>query len=325
MNRFLFLPLGALLASGLASGAHAQSINIPLPPPTPLSGGDITPAPGSGGTSAIVPTAMIALKPAAQYSDQELKAMGTGIGFPYELLQGVLKRYVDSKGGVYYLKARGDNDLATFVRAVAIVDLGQFPVFTTPVDVKNAAKGMMPDHSAELTFWINAYNGLRLQAIADRYPGISATQLKQLDAAKTQVVAGQTYSFAQLRQKIGGMDPRALFALMSGTKDGPSAPLSVYRYSSLNQLLTLAVQGFVNDQNKVSPPNRLSNSVEASPFLAEVDPYFKPRGSRRKNSGIREVLSTYTRSGSSRGYFATGDYTVNFSLGDNQLNEQIGR
>lgn len=308
----------------LASGANAQSVNIPLPPPTPLGGGDIASAMGNApGLSS--PMAMRALKPAAQYSDAELRAMGTGVAFPYELLDGVLKRYVDKGGNVYYLKAKGDNDLDTFVRAVAIADLGQFPVFTTPVDLKDATKGMMPDRSPETPFWINSYNALRLKAIADRYPGISNTQLKQLDTAKNLTVAGQTYSFALLRQKIAAMDPRALFALMSGIKDGPSASIAVYRYSGLGQQLNLAVQGFVNDQTKVAAPDRLTSSVEVSPFLAEVDPFFKPRGSRRKNAGVREVLSTYSKSGASRGYFATSEYTIKFSLADNKLNEQIGR
>lgn len=322
MNRFFLLPLGAFL---LATGARAQSVNIPLPPPTPLGGGDLASSGAGASGQSSSPTAMIARKKAADYSDAELKAMGTGIAFPYELLDGVLKRYVNKSGDVYYLKAKGDNDLDTFARAVAIADLGQFPVFSSPVDPTNAAKGVMPDHSAELTFWVNAYNGLRLKAIADRYPGISNTVLKQLDAAKSQGVAGQSYSFAQLRQKIAGMDPRALFALMGGTKDGPSAPVTVYRYSGLGLQLNQAAKAFVNDQSKVSLPDRLANRVEVSPYLVEVDPYFKTGGSRRKFSGVRQVLSTYTTNRVARGYFATSEYTINLSLGSDKLNEQMGR
>lgn len=268
---------------------------------------------------------MIAGKPAAQYSDAELKAMGTGVAFPYELLDGFLKRYVDKSGGVYYLKARGDNDLDTFVRALAIADLGQFPVFTTKVDPALPAKGTFQDHSAELTFWVNAYNGLRLKAIADRYPNLSPTIFKQLDSAKNQTVAGQTYSFVELRQKIGKMDPRALFALMGGTKDAPSAPITVYRYSRLGQQLNQTVRAFINDQTKVATPDRLANSVEVSPFLTEVDPFFKPAGTRRKYAGIRQLLSTYSSNSGSRGYFTTGEYAVNFSLANDKINEQAGR
>ncbi len=321
MNRFLLFPLGLLLASS----AHAQTVQIPLPPPTPLGGTDF-----AGGTSAAMttdsslPTAMIALKPAAKYSDAELRAMGTGVAFPYELLDGVLHRYVDKNGNIYYLKARGDNDLETFARAVAVADLGQFPVFTGMVSATDPKKGTFQDHTAELTFWINAYNGLRIKAIADRYPGVSNTMLKQLDTAKDQTVAGQTYSFAELRKKIAGMDARALFALMSGVKDGPSAPTSVFRYSRLNDQLNQAVRAFVNDPNKVSTPDRLANSVEASPFLAEVDTYFKPAGDRHKNAGIRTLLSRYTKNSGARGYFTTGEYAVRFSLANDKLNEKIG-
>ncbi|RYG62471.1 DUF547 domain-containing protein, partial [bacterium] len=261
---------------------------------------------------------------AADYTDDEIRAMGTSVAFPYELLDSVLRRYVSTKGEMYYLKAKDDNDLNTFVRAVAIADLSQFPVFTMPKDPKDPTLGTFQDSSAELTFWINAYNGLRIKAISDLYPVSSILTLKDFETVKNQTVAGKKYSFAELREKIGTMDPRALFAITNGTVDGPTVPVSVFRFSRLNDQLNLAVKSFVNDPNKVAAPDRLSNKVQVSPYLKEVDGYFKKaKASRRKFEGIREVLGTYSANGTSRNYFITNEYTVDFSLANGKLNEQL--
>ncbi len=198
-------------------------------------------------------------------------------------------------------------------------------MFTSPVDRDDATKGIRPDTTPELTFWINAYNGLRIKAISDRYPVSSVLSLKDFDTAKNQTVAGKTYSFAELREKIGKMEPRALFALTKGTADGPSAPITVFRYSRLSAQLDQATKAFVNDPSKVGVPDRLANKVAVSPYLQEVDTYFKGQSSRRKFGGIREILGGYSTNGASRNYFVTGEYTINFSLANGKLNEQIGR
>ncbi|BCM92231.1 hypothetical protein IAD21_04110 [Abditibacteriota bacterium] len=319
MKRSLFLlPLGLALA---ASAACADPINIQLPPPTPLNPDAVTTPQAGQDTSLTKP---VAQKKAPEYTDAELRAMGTGVAFPYELLDVVLHRYVSGKGQMYYLKAKDDNDLNTFARAVAIADLGQFPTFTMPKDPKDLTLGTYQDSSAELTFWINAYNGLRIKAIADLYPIPSILTVKDFETQKTQTVAGKKYSFTELRDKIGNMDPRALFAITNGTVDGPTVPLSVFRFSRLSGQLDLAVKSFVNDPNKVSTPDRLSNKVQASPYLKEVDPYFKKsNSSRRKFEGIRQVLGTYSASSVSQNYFITGEYTVDFTLANGKLNEQI--
>lgn len=320
---FFLLPLAVALA---ASAACAEPVQIPLPPPSPLYTDPNAPT-GSVRTlgqsaDALAP---IAQKKAADYTDDQLRAMGTGVAFPYELLDVVLRRYVSPKGEMYFLKAKGDNDLDTFARAVAAADLGQFPVFTMPVDRENPNKGTFQDSSAELTFWINAYNGLRLKAICDVYPVSSLATVKEFDTAKSQTVAGKKYSFADLRDKIGKMDPRALFAITTGTEDGPTIPVSVFRFSRLSDQLELAVKSFINDPNKVSTPDRLANKVQVSPYLKEVDAYFTAKSSRRKFEGVRQVLGSYSASSVSRNYFVTGEYTINFTPGNDKLNEQISQ
>lgn len=308
----------------IASAACADPIQIPLPPPTPLNP-DLTPNTTGGGGQSVLPTAPVAKKKAADYTDDELRAMGTGVAFPYELLDSVLHRYVSTKGQMYYLKAKEDNDLATFVRAVAIADLKQFPVFDQPVDPKDLTKGVTQDTSAELAFWINAYNGLRIKAITDIYPLESILTVKDFETAKNQTVAGKKYSFQELRDKIAAMDPRTMFAITKGTVDGPTVPISVYRFSRLNEQLEAAAKAFINDPNKVGTPDRLGNRVEVSPYLKEIDTYFKKnKGGRRKYEGIRLVLGSYTQNGVSRNYFVTGEYAINFSLANGKVNEQLG-
>lgn len=319
----LLLPLGMFVTASVGYAQDAPT-NIPLPPPTPLYSNQNTTTEGTRAGRTSAPVEPLAKKKAAEYSDDELRALGTGIAFPYEYLDTVLRRFVSTKGEMYYLKAKGDNDLDTFARAVAIADLSQFPVFTVAVDPKDPTLGTKPDNTPELTFWINAYNGLRLKALADRYPVGSVIGLKDFDDVKNQVVAGKKYSFAELRDKIGKMDARALFAITSGAEEGPGVPLTVYRYSQLSDQLNQSVSAFVNDQTKVSAPDRLANKVQASPYLQQVDLYFKPKNGRRKFEGIRYLLSTYSKNGASRNYFTTGDYTINFSLADGKLNEQIG-
>lgn len=263
-------------------------------------------------------------KPAAQLSPAEIKNLGQGISFPYDLLENVLKRFVDAKGNVAYARAKGDNDLEIYVRAVALAELGaeKFPVFQSLVDEEKPEKGTKPDDSAELAFWINAYNALRIKAIADAYPVNSLTQIKGLETDKTRVVGGQSYSFAELRAKIGAFDGRALFVLMSGDGSGPSAPQLAARYLGLGKQMNIATRAFVNDPTRVEPLNRLANKVVVSPYLQEVDAFFKAPTARRKWDGVRDVLAGYT-TGANKNALRTGDANVEFLRPNAKVNEQL--
>ena len=263
-------------------------------------------------------------KPAAQFSEAEIKGMGQGISFPYDLLENVLKRFVDTKGQVFYAKIKGDNDLETYVRALGLAELGpdKFPVFQVLIDEDKPEKGTQPDNSAELAFWINAYNALRIKAIADAYPINALTQIKTLETEKTRVIAGQNYSFAELRAKIGAMDKRALFVLMSGDATGPAAPQLAARYLGLGRQMNIATRAFINDPTRVAPLDRISNKVVVSPYLQEVDAFFKPKNARRKWDGVRDVLAGYT-TGANRNALRTGDASVEFMRPNAKINEQL--
>lgn len=281
-------------------------------------------------SSAIAPTfsqaqmaAPIAPQPAASLSDDQLRAMGQGVAFPYERLDRVLRANVDKEGNVAYARVKGNNDLDIFVRALALADLTKFPNWMNPADPADPKSKPTPDRTPELVFWINAYNGLFLKAIADAYPVKSPTQIAGLDSAKTRVVAGKAYSFADLRRKIAEIDPRALFALPDGTKSGPRALSSVYRYTNLGKQLNGAITAFINDPTHVEPPLRLKNTVSVSPWLLSVEEWFKPKASRRKMDGARRLLSSYAQRNSDQNYFTAGDYEVKFLPTNASLNEQV--
>ncbi len=263
--------------------------------------------------------------PAASLSETDLRNLGEGIAFPYEKLESALKDNVNKEGQVFYAKIKGNNDLETFVRAVAIADMKKFPTWTITADpeVKGSKDGI--DRTAELAFLINAYNGLFIKAIADAYPLDGPSQIKDLDTAKTRVVGGETYSFADLRRKIAAIDPRALFALPDGTNSGPRASPMVYRYLGLNSVLNEVIKSFVNDVTRVQPPLRLQNTVQVSPWLATIDEYFKTKSNRRKWSGVRTILEGYTSRSSDQRYLTTGEYQIQFNLNNNTLNEQFNR
>jgi hypothetical protein len=262
---------------------------------------------------------------AATMSEADLRALGEGIAFPYEKLDGALRDNVDKEGNVFYSKIKGRNDLETFVRAVAIADMNKFPKWTIPADPKDPKSKDELDRTPELTFYINAYNGLYLKAIADAYPVNSPGEIKNLDTEKSRVVAGQSYSFADLRRKIAEIDPRALFALPDGTKMGPRPSTGAYRYSGLDAQLNDAVSSYVNDITRVAVPVRLQNIVAVSPWLQSVDEWFGGKSNRSKWNGIKTLLMGYTTRNSDQRYFAAGDYQVVFMQPDGSINEALSR
>ncbi len=264
-------------------------------------------------------------KPAASLSETELRALGEGVAFPYEKLERALTPNINAEGAVFYSKLKGNNDLETFARAVAIADMSKFPTWMNPADPEVPQSKPTPDRAPELTFLINAYNGLFFKAVADAYPVNSPSQIKDLDSAKTRRVAGKDVSFADLRRQIGTLDPRALFALPDGTNSGPRASGKVYSYYGLGAQLNQAITAFVNDFSRVQAPVRLQNTVEVSPWLQGVDEYFAPKSSKRKWNGIRNVLATYTTRNGDQRYFAAGDYQINFALRNSLINEQLSR
>ena len=253
---------------------------------------------------------------AADMTVEQIKALGQGVAFPYEILNRVLSKVVDAKGQVNYGQAHKLDDLALYVRAVGLANMDNFPIFQDK-DEKGAT---VQDQRQPLSFYINAYNALFLQAVADAYPVGSVGEVTDL-YTKKRLVAGQEMSLDELRKKIVAIDPRALFVLMDGTKSGPRAVSGSLLGFNLDNELNAAIKGYISDPTRVAPPSRLSNEVVVSPWLQSVDNYFQPNKRYRRGDGIKQLLMGYTTDKANQRYFGAGAYTVEYMPAQNSLNQ----
>lgn len=247
-------------------------------------------------------------------TDEQVRQLGQGVAFPYEILSRVLSKGVDKGGRVNYGLVKGNNDLAVFVRAVGLAEMRNFPIFK---EIDDDGKPYM-DERQPLAFYINAYNGLFLKAVTDAYPVSGVGEIPDL-FTKKRLVAGEQMSLDELRKKIVGMDSRAAFVLLDGTKSGPRALQSSVLGISLGNDMNAAIKAFVDDPERVAPPSRLGNEVVVSPWLMSVDDLFKPKSARRKGEGIRQILKAYTTNGASQRYFNAGSYEIKYMPAQNGL------
>lgn len=253
---------------------------------------------------------------AADMTVEQIRALGQGPAFPYEILNRVLGKVVDAKGQVNYGQAHKSNELAIYVRAIGLAEMDNFPVFQD----KDAKGNLVPDQRQPLSFYINAYNALFLQAVADAYPVGSVGEIAGL-GSKKRLVAGQQMSLDELRKKIVDLDSRSLFVLMDGTKMGPRAVQGSLLGFNLDSELNAAIKSYVNDPVRVSPPSRLSNEVAVSPWLQSVDNYFQPNKRYRRGDGIKQLLRAYTTDNANQRYFGAGAYTIEYSPAQGGLNQ----
>ena len=263
------------------------------------------------------PIAIAPARPeAASLSVEEIRKLGQGVAFPYEILSRVLAKGVNKNGEVNYGFIKGDNDLDVFVRAVGLAQMDNFPVFKN----KDENGKEVLDQRQPLAFYINAYNALFLQAVTAAYPVSNVSDIADLNTKK-RLVAGEQISLDELRKKIVALDPRAIFVLMDGTRNGPRALQSAVLGYNLNIDLNAAIKAFVDDPTRVAPPSRIDNEVTVSPWLQSVDAYFKGNSARRKGDGIRALLAGYTSNGASQRYFGAGAYTIRYLPAQKGLNE----
>ncbi len=312
----------ALFALGLGATQVKPSL-AQGPEQIPIDGGPAKPAPDTSGPVAAPINNVLPLN-ADQFTDEQVKALGQGPAFPYTLLENALsgsdnkEPAVNEKGAVNYNKLQLNQDLALFNRAVGLADLSQFPVFK---DKDEDGKEVI-DNKSELAFWINAYNGLFLKAIAVAYPVKQISQIKDLQTAK-RLVGGKTYTFPEMRTKIASLDARALFTLVDGTVYGPRVPKAAYRYVGLGAQMNNAIRAFITDPIRVPVPDRLGKTVLVSPWMETIDPFFKRGANKRKWSGVENILTAYATSSSLKNYYGAGDYEVRFFPANDTINDTL--
>ncbi|MDQ3813220.1 MAG: DUF547 domain-containing protein [Armatimonadota bacterium] len=301
----LFVLMGGAIMSGGSSWADAPTA---APADTAAADNAATDTPAEDATEAIKP-----------------EDFPQGLLFPYYLLDAALNKRVDTNGTVDYAALKGNKYLDLFIKAVATADLSQFPSIdakeetTDPKTGKTVTK-IVKDRSAELTFWINAYNAHVLKALSDAFPVSSPDAIPDFYTAKTRRVAGKDWSLADLHRDIVKRDPRAFFALIDGTRSGPMAPIGAYKYRNLDQTLDEAAMAFVSDPRNVQLL-RIEDTVTLNPLFAQVNTLFQPAATRGKFEGIKRVLAAYTQRKPERNYYATNDFKVQWKRPDRSLNK----
>ncbi len=148
----------------------------------------------------------------------------------------LLSTYVSSKGVVNYSGLKGEE---------GVLD-----------DYISALKSSSPQtswtESAELAYWINAYNALTIKMILENYPLKSITDLhggKPWDV-KVIDVAGKSYSLNNIENDIirpQFNEPRIHFAVNCAAKSCPPLANKAFTESNLISLLDIQTKAFVNN------------------------------------------------------------------------------
>lgn len=174
----------------------------------------------------------------------------------YQLWANVLKEHVDDQGRVNYDKLKESRaDLDAFIEKVRDADIDKMS------DIEQKA------------FWINAYNALTMQLIADKYPlkfgGIRTINWGRpwsikMRAAHRDLTLGDIEH--NILRKWDPPDPRVHFALNCASIGCPKLPNKVFDPRRLNEQLDFEARRFINDPQKVRL-NRATNTLHYSELL----------------------------------------------------------
>jgi hypothetical protein len=122
-----------------------------------------------------------------------------------------------------------------------------------------------PDFTHELTYWLNAYNALTLQALVDRYPldGVGGARGFLLREVASFPLGGERLTLSAIEARLTRMrDARVHFALHTGARSGPGLLDSPYQPELLNPQLTEAGQRFIGRPDVLKlQPGRVSLSA----------------------------------------------------------------
>jgi hypothetical protein len=143
--------------------------------------------------------------------------------------------------------------------------------------LKAAVPGNQP-YEAQVAFWINAYNALVIQTVADHYPiaGSSPTypaaSLRQIPGAFDRLphqVAGRTVTLDEIEQNVlpAFKDPRAFFALGRAAVGGPRLRSEVYTADRLERQLSEAAAECA-DHEQCLRVDRLNDRLHVSAIFA---------------------------------------------------------
>ncbi len=87
----------------------------------------------------------------------------------------------------------------------------------------------------------------------------------------------------------------------------------------MNAALEAAAVAFINDERNVAV-NRIQGKVTLSDYFVEANELFTRDGDRKKLSGARLLLTSYSDRRTNQSYFTTNDYQVELKPADRSLN-----
>jgi hypothetical protein len=203
--------------------------------------------------------------------------------FSYRPL-GEALRHVDSSGRVDYVGLQRDRaGLDAFVGSLA-----RFSPESRP--------DLFPEREEQLAYWLNAYNALALQAIADRYPGLESPR----DLLGSRFYWGLSWPVGGRRLSLYAVvsrflrhelaDARAHFATANGTLGGAALEATPFMPDTVDAQLDDAARRFMRDRRHV----RLEQSVvHLSPVFEWYRVDFEGALPEGRTGGVLQVVWAY--------------------------------
>jgi len=225
--------------------------------------------------------------------------------------------YVDTQGGVDYqgLKAH-PQDLETFLQSIAQL---------APADYQART------NEEKIAFWINAYNGLTLKAIIDRYPVKSIREIDGVWKKLGFTVMGKAITLDSIEHEVlraQFKEPRIHAALVCAAKSCPPLRNEPYHGSTLNDQLDDQMHKFLS-----KPTNFNVDSGNSTVQLSEIFKWFgedfvrvsagepKIPGLDEKESAVMNAVSRYMRP-EVADFLRRGGYRIDYLPYDWSLNER---
>jgi hypothetical protein len=212
--------------------------------------------------------------------------------FPYEIMDGVQKKYVNDQGRVDYTGLKADHkDLDLFIAYV-----GAYGPKTSPE--------LFPSNLDKQAYYINAYNAFVMSNVLSRYPinppNIDKIKLNFFVSTKFKM-DGEAINLNNLETDIVRpvfKDPRNHFALNCGARGCPQLPQEAFTPERLNEQLDREAKKFVAEERNVKLEG---NTVSVSDIVCNFYPddfvdYEKSKGatlSSDKKESRKQAIVTY--------------------------------
>ena len=184
----------------------------------------------------------------------------------------------------------------------------------------------------QLAFWINAYNAYAIQLVNSHHERESIRNInKSFGFArglgpwrqKLAVVGGRAWSLEEIEQDVIRRrfgDPRSHFALVDAAMGAPPLRSEAYVGARLEQQLEDQARFFLLESPTKNRVDVARRTVFLSPILVEFRDYIKDFGGSEEAVG--RFIAPYYPAGPERDLLLSGDFTVENSSYDWQLNSQ---